>query len=70
MAVPPASMSKRASSTFRTQFSAQGDASANLDRTRLALRPRLVLCESSIWLSVFEKRWDAARIAWVAPIGG
>jgi sec-independent protein translocase protein TatC len=39
--------------------------------TLMEMGPLMVLFESSIWLAVFfEKRWNAARISGVAPIGG
>jgi sec-independent protein translocase protein TatC len=39
--------------------------------TLMEMGPLMVLFESSIWLAVFfEKRWNAARIAGVAPTGG
>jgi sec-independent protein translocase protein TatC len=39
--------------------------------TLMEMGPLMVLFESSIWLSVFfEKRWNAARISGVAPLGG
>jgi sec-independent protein translocase protein TatC len=39
--------------------------------TLMEMGPLLVLFEASIWLAVlFERRWDAARFARTAPIGG